>query len=64
MEYREWLKNIKVGEKFSLSNIRVLRAERYLKPGIHPQYFDLILGKVCQKDLPPYQGVGWKNLLK
>lgn len=54
---------IKIGEKFSKKNIRILRGERFLKPGLHPRYWDIIIGKICQKNINQYQGVLWENII-
>ena len=57
------VKAIKKGEKISMKNIDVLRAERFLTPGLHPQYFDLILGKTSKKNVPIYRGIQWDDIL-
>jgi len=57
------IKQIKKGEKFSKGNIAVLRAERFLKPGLHPRLFEEFLGAKCQKDIKPYQGLQWEHVL-
>jgi len=57
------IRNIKKGEPFLKSNIRVLRSERNLVPGIHPRYFDIILGKVATTDIRYGDGISWNMLL-
>jgi N-acetylneuraminate synthase len=57
------IKDIKNGEKLSKNNIAVLRAERYLKPGIHPRYFSLVLEKKIIKPIKKYNGLQWEHLL-
>ncbi|MDD1657508.1 MAG: N-acetylneuraminate synthase family protein [Methanomicrobiales archaeon] len=57
------IRNIERGEPFSRNNIRVLRSERNLVPGIHPRYFDMILGKVATADILSGEGVSWNMLL-
>ena len=57
------IRNIERGEPFSRNNIRVLRSERNLVPGIHPRYFDIILGKVATMDILSGEGVSWNMLL-
>ncbi len=57
-------KDIKAGEKLSKKNTAVLRAERYLKPGIHPRYFDLVLLKKTARPIKKYVGIQWQHLLK
>ncbi len=58
------IRDIKKGEKLSENNIAVLRAERYLKPGIHPRYFNLVLGKRTTGAIKKYIGLQWEYLLK
>jgi len=57
------IRNIKKGERLNKRNTAVLRAERYLKPGIHPRYFDLIIGKKVVKPVKKYVGLQWDYLL-
>ena len=57
------IRHINKGESFSKSNIRVLRSERNLVPGIHPRYFEIILGKIATKDICYGEGVSWNTLL-
>ncbi|MDD5145732.1 MAG: N-acetylneuraminate synthase family protein [Candidatus Pacebacteria bacterium] len=57
------IKDVKKGEKLGKNNIAVLRAERYLKPGIHPRYFNLVLGKKATKLIKKFSGLQWDNLL-
>lgn len=57
------IKDIKRGKRLNKNNITILRAERYLKPGIHPRYFNLVLGKRTTRLVKKYTGLQWKNLL-
>lgn len=57
------IKDIKKGDKLNKKNTAVLRAERYLNPGIHPRYFNLILGKKAAKPIKKYSGLQWAHLL-
>jgi sialic acid synthase SpsE len=54
---------IKKGEKFSRKNIAVLRAERFLTPGLHPKYFDLVLKKTAKRTIKAYKGIEWSDIL-
>jgi N-acetylneuraminate synthase len=42
------VKDIKAGEPFSKENIRVIRPG----DGLHPKYYDLVIGKKANKDIP------------
>jgi pseudaminic acid synthase len=42
------IKDIKKGDIFSAENIRVIRPG----DGIHPKYYDVIIGKIARKDIP------------
>ena len=55
--------NLKKGDKLNKKNTAVLRAERHLNPGIHPRYYDLVLGKKVVKPIKKYRGLLWDNLL-
>ena len=57
------IKDIKNGDKLNKKNIAILRSERYLNPGIHPRYFNLILGKKVIKPIKKYNGLQWAHLL-
>lgn len=57
------IKNINKGEKIAKNNIAVLRAERYLKPGIHPRYYPLVLGTKAVKPIKKFSGLQWRHLL-
>ncbi|MFH1894718.1 MAG: N-acetylneuraminate synthase family protein [Patescibacteria group bacterium] len=58
------IKDIKKDEKLSKNNIAVLRAERYLKPGIHSRYFNIILGRKTVRPVKKYNGLQWEHLLR
>jgi len=58
------IKDLKKGDKLDRNNLAILRAERYLKPGLHPRYFDLVLGKIVVKPVKKYNGLQWEHLLK
>ncbi|MDD5031517.1 MAG: N-acetylneuraminate synthase family protein [Patescibacteria group bacterium] len=58
------IKNIKRGEKLTRKNTDILRAERYIIPGIYPKYYGLVLGKRVVKPIKKYTGLQWEYLLK
>lgn len=57
------VQNIKKGNILTKENIRVLRSERNLNPGIHPRYYKLILGKKVNKNILYGKGIIWNDLL-
>lgn len=57
------IKDLKKDERLNKNNTAILRAERYLKPGLHPRYVDLVLGKKVIKSIKKYTGLQWEHLL-
>ncbi len=44
-------------------NCALLRTEKILRPGIHPLYYNEVLGKKIKSDIPDGEGIRWKDLL-
>jgi len=57
------IKNIRSGETLSRENMRILRSERNLTPGLHPRHWTTVLGAVAMQDIPEGMGVKWEHLL-
>lgn len=57
------IRDIRKGEKLKKSNIAILRSERNLNPGIHPRYWNLVLGKRANKMVPAEKELSWKDIL-
>ena len=53
------IRDIARSEKLTKKNIGILRAERNLKPGLHPRYFNLVIGKKAAKDIPCSKEIKW-----
>jgi N-acetylneuraminate synthase len=51
-------KDIKAGERFSEENIRIIRPG----DGLHPRYYELLIGKVCPQDLSKGTPLGWNAI--
>ncbi|MBN1412007.1 MAG: N-acetylneuraminate synthase family protein [Spirochaetales bacterium] len=47
----------------SIKNCAVLRSEKNLKPGMHPEFFELILGKKVRRTIDAGQGIVFEDLL-
>jgi N-acetylneuraminate synthase len=55
------VENISVGEEFTRTNVRVLRpGER--KRGLHPKYYEEILGQTASRDIEQSAGVQWGDI--
>jgi N-acetylneuraminate synthase len=52
------------GETLTPRNIRVLRSERNLIPGLHPRYWELVCGAIATAPVAAGEGVGWRHLVQ
>jgi len=57
------IKQIWKGERVTLENVRILRAERNLLPGLAPKFLDIIVGRKVIHDVPSGRGILWGDLL-
>jgi len=57
------IKDIKEGELFTNDNIRILRAERFLKPWLEPYYFDKIIWKKCKLNISAFNSIQFDNII-
>jgi len=57
------VQNINKGDMLTKENIMVIRSERNLSPGIHPRYYELILGKKANRSMLYGKGITWDDLL-
>lgn len=58
------IKDLRKDDILTKDNTRILRSERNLRPGLHPRYYDLVLGKTLVRDISYGQGIVWEDLLK
>ncbi len=54
---------IRKGDVFTEKTVGVLRTEKVLRPGISPDFFNLIIGKKAMRDIPAGEGVVWEDIL-
>ena len=54
---------IKKGQKLTNSNMGILRPGKGLKKGLEPKYYDIILGKIVNRDIGEGEGIRWEYLL-
>lgn len=52
------------GDAITSDNVRVLRAERNLAPGIDPCFWDIAEGRHVVRDVPLGRGLVWDDLLR
>ena len=57
------LRAISVGEPLTVENVRVLRSERNLMPGLHPRHWETILGACVRSPLRSSEGLRWDHLI-
>ena len=58
-----YIKDLKKGSIISGSDLAVLRTEKILTSGIHPENLDTITGATLKKDVTGGEGVQWKDFL-
>ncbi len=54
--------NLHEGADVTRKNIAVLRTEKVLTPGLHPKWFDTILGRRLKRPVSAGEGIGWEDL--
>lgn len=57
------IRDIDAGEVLTTDNVRVLRSERNLTPGLHSRHWETVLGAVTTAPVPCGTGVRWDHLL-
>lgn len=50
------------GEVFSESNVAILRTEKILNPGLHPELLPVILGRVARNYIEAGEGIQWQDV--
>lgn len=55
------IKNISKGEIFSSENIALLRSEKNIKPGLPPDFLNMISGRKALRDIPDGTGITEKD---
>ena len=58
------LRDIAAGETLTPDNVRVLRSERNLLPGLHPRNWDVVCGAVATRQISAGDGIAWEHLLQ
>jgi sialic acid synthase SpsE len=54
---------IKVGQPIQAGDVCVVRSESNLRPGLGPEYLELIVGRTAQRVIPAGEGITWEDIL-
>jgi len=57
------LKDLRKGEMLSEENCALLRTEKNLKPGLGPELWKIVLGKLLVRDVEAGEGIQWDDVL-
>ena len=58
------IRAVAVGERLTPENLRILRSERNLTPGLHPRYWEVVMGARTSRPLAEGEGLDWSHLLQ
>lgn len=58
-----FMRAMKKGEAVREGDIAILRTEKILTPGISPEYYDLVTGKILSRDVEDGEGVQFEDFL-
>lgn len=56
--------DIAPGETLTEQNVAILRSEKNLTPGLHPRYWELVLGAQVIREIGDGEGLRWDHLLR
>ncbi len=57
------LRALKAGHVLTAEDVAVLRTEKVLRPGLSPQFLNLVLGRTLQRPVADGEGLVWDDLL-
>ena len=57
------IRQMRAGDCITPDKVRILRAERNLKPGLAPRFWDIIIGRHVIRDVPSGRGLLWDDLI-
>jgi len=56
------LRAIGEGEVFGPDNLALLRTEKVLRPGLGPEFLDIVIGRRARREVPAGEGVEWEDV--
>ncbi len=54
---------IQAGQTIQPGDVCIVRSESNLRPGLGPEYLELILGRAAQRTIPAGEGITWEDIL-
>ena len=58
------IRQITEGEPLGPENLRILRSERNLSPGLHPRCWDAVRGAIASRPIALGEGLAWSHLVR
>jgi N-acetylneuraminate synthase len=57
------LTEIRAGQPIQAEQVCIVRSESNLRPGLGPEYLELVAGRTAQRTIPEGEGITWEDLL-
>jgi sialic acid synthase SpsE len=57
------VEEIQAGQTIRAEDVSILRTESNLRPGLGPEYLELVVGRTAQRDIPAGEGITWEDVL-
>jgi sialic acid synthase SpsE len=57
------LDEIKIGQPIQAEDVCIVRSESNLRPGLGPEYLELVVGRTAQRTIPAGEGITWEDIL-
>jgi sialic acid synthase SpsE len=54
---------IRAGKTIRMEDVGILRTESNLRPGLGPEYLELVVGRTAQRTIPAGEGITWEDVL-
>jgi sialic acid synthase SpsE len=54
---------IQAGQTIKKADVSILRTENNLRPGLGPEYLELVAGRTAQRIIPAGEGITWEDIL-
>lgn len=54
---------IRIGQTIQAEDTCILRSESNLRPGLGPEYLELVVGRTAQRTIPAGEGITWEDVI-